>query len=243
MRLLPIFFLALLSSSVIWAQSPPVWTPAATPTPTATPLSGAAADPATPENKVAGNTADQQGAQPAVSPVAAIPPAHSDLLSTLANRQEQSVTLTLDEAAGVEMTREWRERAKEFESQNMTDGAVQFRWPAEIPSIVCAVLQVTDVALEPGEAITSVSTGDNLRWSVEAVVSGEGPAQQPHLIIKPFDRGMTTSVVVTTTRRSYHLTLFPQTSSTCTRSRSRTLENPKIRRRQLQNKSLRSMWL
>ena len=206
MRLLPIFFLGF-SSSVLWAQSPPVWTPAATPTPAATQLSGAAADPATPENKVIGNTADQQGAQPAVSPVAAIPPAHSDLLSTLANRQEQSVTLTLDEAAGVEMTREWRERAKEFESQNMTDGAVQFRWPAEIPSIVCAVLQVTDVALEPGEAITSVSTGDNLRWSVEAVVSGEGPAQQPHLIIKPFDRGMTTSVVVTTTRRSYHLTL------------------------------------
>ena len=105
------------------------------------------------------------------------------------------------------MTREWRERAKEFESQNMTDGAVQFSWPSEIPSIVCAVLQVTDVALEPGEAITSVSTGDNLRWSVEAVVSGEGPAQQPHLIIKPFDRGLVTSVVVTTTRRSYHLTL------------------------------------
>ena len=44
--------------------------------------------------------------------VPAIPPAHSDLLSTLANRQEQSVTLTLDEAVGVEMTREWRERAK-----------------------------------------------------------------------------------------------------------------------------------
>jgi type IV secretion system protein VirB9 len=89
----------------------------------------------------------------------------------------------------------------------MTDGAVQFTWPAEIPSIVCAVLQVTDVALEPGEAITSVSTGDNLRWSVEAVVSGEGGSSQPHLIIKPFDRGLVTSVVVTTTRRSYHLTL------------------------------------
>ncbi len=81
------------------------------------------------------------------------------------------------------------------------------RWPAEIPSIVCAVLQVTDVALEPGEAITSVSTGDNLRWSVEAVVSGEGAAQQPHLIIKPFDRGLATSVIVTTTRRTYRLTL------------------------------------
>ena len=119
----------------------------------------------------------------------------------------------------------------------MTDGAVQFTWPAEIPSIVCAVLQVTDVALEPGEAITSVSTGDNLRWSVEAVVSGEGPAQQPHLIIKPFDRGLVTSVVVTTTRRSYHLTLRSTDHSTCTRSRLRTLESPKNRLRRRQNKS------
>ena len=175
----------------------PVWTlPAATP---AAP---------TPEKKLGGNAANQQDALATPSPVAAVAPAERwDLLSTLANRQDQTVTLSIDEAAGVEMTREWRERAKNFETQNMTDGAVQFTWPAEIPSIVCAVLQVTDVALEPGEAITGVSTGDNLRWGVESVVSGDGATQQPHLIIKPFDRGLTTSVVVTTTRRSYHLTL------------------------------------
>ena len=194
----------------------PVWTPpqlAATPTPVTAPrsdaMAGRQADPpeSTPEKKIAGNAATQQDAQPAASPVAAIQPAQADLLSTLANRQNQPVQLTIDEAAGVEMTREWRDRAKDFETQNMTDGAVQFTWPAEIPSIVCAVLQVTDVALEAGEAITSVSTGDNLRWSVEAVVSGDGAAQQPHLIIKPFDRGLTTSVIVTTTRRTYRLTL------------------------------------
>jgi type IV secretion system protein VirB9 len=196
----------------------PVWTPpqlAATPAPAEAadklppeaPTATREATEPTPGKTIAGNPANQQDTQAAVSPVAAVAPARSDLLSTLANRQDQPVTLSIDEAAGVEMTREWRERAKDFESQNLTDGAVQFTWPAEIPSIVCAVLQVTDVALEPGEAITSVSTGDNLRWSVEAVVSGEGPAQQPHLIIKPFDRGLVTSVVVTTTRRSYHLTL------------------------------------
>jgi type IV secretion system protein TrbG len=175
--------------------------------PSEAPGASAAVPESTPEKKIAGNPANQQDAQPAASPVAAVEPVRSDLLSTLANRQDQPVRLTIDEAAGVEMTKEWRERAKDFESQNMTDGAVQFRWPAEIPSIVCAVLQVTDIALEPGEAITSVSTGDNLRWSVEAVVSGEGAMQQPHLIIKPFDRGLLTSLVVTTTRRSYHLTL------------------------------------
>jgi len=211
MRVLPIFFLALFSSSVLWAESPPVWTPplAATPTPAAMPGAGPPAAEPTPEKKIAGNAAVEQDTQPTASPVAtpASVPSRSDLLSTLANRQDGPVTLTIDEAAGVEMTREWRDRAKNFESQNMTDGAVQFTWPAEIPSIVCAVLQVTDVALEPGEAITSVSTGDNLRWSVEAVVSGEGALSQPHLIIKPFDRGLVTSVVVTTTRRSYHLTL------------------------------------
>ena len=211
MRVLPIFFLALFSSSVLWAESPPVWTPplAATPTPAAAPGAGPPAAEPTPEKRIAGNAAVEQDTQPTASSVAtpASVPSRSDLLSTLANRQDQPVTLTIDEAAGVEMTREWRDRAKNFESQNMTDGAVQFTWPAEIPSIVCAVLQVTDVALEPGEAITSVSTGDNLRWSVEAVVSGEGGSSQPHLIIKPFDRGLVTSVVVTTTRRSYHLTL------------------------------------
>ncbi len=208
MRLLPIFFLALFSSSVLWAESPPVWTPslAATPTPAAAPRSRAVAPPQVQPTFVATEPADKlppeassaTPAAPEATPeknIAGNAAPHSDLLSTLTNRQDQPINLSIDEAAGVEMTQEWRDRAKNFESQNTTDGAVQFTWPAEIPSIVCAVLQVTDVALEPGEAITSVSTGDNLRWSVEAV------------IIKPFDRGLVTSVVVTTTRRSYHLTL------------------------------------
>ena len=116
-----------------------------------------------------GKLARQQDRESAASVPAAAPSpcgTPADLLSTLANRQNEPVSLTIDEAAGVEMTRAWRDRAKDFESQNMTDGAVQFTWPAEIPSIVCAVLQVTDIALEPGEAITSVSTGDNLRLSI-----------------------------------------------------------------------------
>jgi len=190
----------------------PVWTP---PSPGHAPEASAAALASpTPERETAvqpdGKLASRQDRESAASVPAATPSPSAtpaDLLSTLANREYRPISLTIDEAAGVEMTKEWRDRAKDFETQNMTDGAVQFTWPAEIPSIVCAVLQVTDVALEPGEAITSVSTGDNLRWSVEAVVSGDGAAQQPHLIIKPFDRGLTTSVIVTTTRRTYRLTL------------------------------------
>src|SRR5208337_5604265 len=100
MRLLPNFFLALFSTSVLWAQSPPVWTPpqlAATPTP----ADAAATPEPTPEQNIAGNPASQQDPQPTPSPVAAIESPHSDLFSTLANRQDQPVTLTIDEAAGV----------------------------------------------------------------------------------------------------------------------------------------------
>src|SRR5262249_7942284 len=68
-------------------------------TPTAAPEAGS-----TQEKKNAGNAANQQDAQATPSPVAAVAPAErSDLLSTLANRQDRAVTLTIDEAAGVEM--------------------------------------------------------------------------------------------------------------------------------------------
>jgi P-type conjugative transfer protein TrbG len=203
-----VLFLALLVPGLAGAE--PLARPDSLPSPAASPVCTPAQTPTpepTPEQNIAGNPASQQDPQPTPSPVAAIEPPHSDLFSTLANRQDQPVTLTTDEAAGVEMSKQWRDRALYYESQSSSDGAVQFVFPQEIPSIVCAVLEVTDVALEPGEAIITVSTGDNLRWSVEAVVSGEGAQSQPHLIIKPFDRGLVTSVIVTTTRRTYHLTL------------------------------------
>src|SRR5215469_5161965 len=104
------------------------------------------------------------------------------------------------------MTRSWRDCTSSYENQS-PEGAIQYTWGEELPSIVCAVLQVTDVSLEPGESVTSVSVGDNLRWSIESVTSGQGADEQPHLIIKPFTRGLETSVVVTTTKRTYHLSL------------------------------------
>ena len=129
-----------------------------------------------------------------------------DLLKTLADREDRPTILSDDEARAVGMTQAWRERTSYYESQSSL-GAVQYTWGEELPSIVCAVLQVTDVSLEPGESVTSVSVGDNLRWSVESVTSGQGADEQPHLIIKPFTRGLETSVVVTTTKRTYHLSL------------------------------------
>jgi P-type conjugative transfer protein TrbG len=67
--------------------------------------------------------------------------------------------------------------------------------------------QVTDIALQPGENLASVSAGDTVRWVVGDTTSGTGSTKQVHVLVKPFASGLTTNLVVMTDRRSYHLEL------------------------------------
>ena len=87
------------------------------------------------------------------------------------------------------------------------NGSIKFLYGAQQPSIVCAVLQVCDVALQPGEQVNSINLGDTARWTVEPAITGSGGGEVQHLIIKPLDVGLETSLVVTTNRRTYHLRL------------------------------------
>ena len=85
------------------------------------------------------------------------------------------------------------------------DGTVRFTFGTQHPAIVCAPLQVCDVALEPGEQVHSVNLGDSVRWSVEPAISMQenvdGSEEIQHLIIKASDAGIETALVVTTDRR------------------------------------------
>lgn len=87
------------------------------------------------------------------------------------------------------------------------NGAVSYLFGAEQPSIVCAVLQVCDVALQAGEQVNSINLGDTARWTIEPAITGSGETEVQHIIIKPMDVGLETSLVVTTNRRTYHLRL------------------------------------
>jgi type IV secretion system protein TrbG len=70
-----------------------------------------------------------------------------------------------------------------------------------------AVNQVSDISLQPGEKLQSVSAGDTVRWVVGDTTSGEGTAQQVHILVKPIAADLKTNLVVTTDRRTYHLEL------------------------------------
>lgn len=87
------------------------------------------------------------------------------------------------------------------------DGMVRYIYGTVQASVVCAVLQVCDVELQKGEHVQSMNIGDSARWVVTPALTGEGPSVTEHLIIKPTDVGLDTSVVVTTDRRTYHLRL------------------------------------
>ena len=70
--------------------------------------------------------------------------------------------------------------------------------------------QVSDIALQPGEELVSVSAGDTVRWVVGDTVSGSGPTARAHVLVKPINAGIRTNLMIATDRRTYHLELESQ---------------------------------
>ena len=76
--------------------------------------------------------------------------------------------------------------------------------------LYAAVNQVSDIALEPGEKLVSVSAGDTVRWVIGdtrsgVLQSGDGTQEQVHILIKPITPDLRTNLVIATDRRTYHL--------------------------------------
>ena len=67
--------------------------------------------------------------------------------------------------------------------------------------------QVTDIALQAGEKLISVSAGDTERWILGDTVSGEGDTERVHILVKPVESGLTTNLIITTTARTYRAEL------------------------------------
>ena len=116
--------------------------------------------------------------------------------------------LTPQERAAIALAKKWQaSNASGMKPVAGPDGSIRFLFGSQQPSIVCAVLQVCDIELQPGEQVNSIHLGDQARWLIEPAVTGQGAAEVQHLIVKPMDVGLETSLVVTTNRRTYHMRL------------------------------------
>ncbi|EAI0963752.1 P-type conjugative transfer protein TrbG [Campylobacter coli] len=90
------------------------------------------------------------------------------------------------------------------------NGEVIFLFGESMPSIVTAPLRLTDISLEPGEVIKDVQIGDSIRWAVSLSVSGEEPYLISHIIIKPTDKNLQTTMNIMTNKRVYRLNLISE---------------------------------
>ena len=120
---------------------------------------------------------------------------------------KQNPKLSAQEKNAIAIAKKWQAgSATGMKPVAGTAGAVRFIYGAQQINIVCAVLQLCDIELQPGELVNDLKIGDP-RFIVDPAVSGVGANEVQHLIIKPTDVGLRTTLIVTTNRRTYHFSL------------------------------------
>ena len=158
-----------------------------------------------------GNRPPQQGLQlpQTWADLSSLPPDLPNYNDLLFGTGAGSV-LTKEDRAALQISRKWMDGGR-FKPVQGPDGSVRFIFGAFQPCIVCAVMQITDIELEPGEVVNSLHIGDTARWLIEPAVTGSANGEVQHIIVKPVDTGLETSMVATTNRRTYHMRLKSDT--------------------------------
>lgn len=65
--------------------------------------------------------------------------------------------------------------------------------------------RVSDIALQAGEGLIAISSGDTPRWIIGNTKSGAGADARVHVLVKPQLTGLKTNLIIATDRRTYHL--------------------------------------
>lgn len=122
---------------------------------------------------------------------------------------ENNPVLSPMEKQALAIGNQWRNPGKQqsIVPSRGQHGFIQFVFGVNQPRVVCAVLQVCDIALQAGEQISGVNMGDSARWLLEPAVTGKGENAIQHIIVKPLEVNLSTNMIVTTDRRTYNIQL------------------------------------
>jgi len=85
-----------------------------------------------------------------------------------------------------------------------SDGSYRYEFGG-IPTIHVGAGDSCDIQLQAGEAIRRAFLSDTVRWKLADGVSGGDNV--PHLVVKPTQAGIATTLTVFTDRRAYHIRL------------------------------------
>lgn len=166
----------------------------------APPQPGAATEPA----KTPGFTK----ATPPTQPVEAPNPAPVPGLSVVIPPAQAVKKLPVAEQKRLDAVRDW-EKTGVAEALVGQNGSIEYPYNYARPIISCAPLHICTIILQPGEAITSLSLGDTVRWLAAQSTAGNKPV----IVVKPTQAAISTSLVVTTDAgRVYYMHLVADKS-------------------------------
>lgn len=98
------------------------------------------------------------------------------------------------------------------------NGVVRFPYGLYQPVVTCQPLNLCDIELQAGEEVQGIVIGDSMRWNqgdkgIPIVYSGNNGNLTPHLVLKPAQAGLETSLLVTTSKHTYMFKLKSSNSN------------------------------
>lgn len=130
-----------------------------------------------------------------------------EILSYEKNNKNNNIVLSENEKKALKIVNEWTKGNKVSPVTRGNNGEIELIYGLSQPHILTAILQVTDIQFEVGETITSIHLGDTARWVVEHIKANTRYGYQDHIVVKPKDINLLTSLIVVTDKRTYHLQL------------------------------------
>ena len=87
------------------------------------------------------------------------------------------------------------------------NGRLVYTYGSGTPLAIVKPAELTDIELEEGEEVNDILIGDTIRWSVVPTMNGtaDGLSQVTHVIIKAKQANLTSSLIISTNRRTYRL--------------------------------------
>ena len=117
-------------------------------------------------------------------------------------------TFNAQEREALKLAKQWKSTDKSELPIVGADGSVTYYYGYSQPVMICAPLEVCIIKLQEGETVTAIHAGDTVRWQISPAVIGTPSGQnQTHIVIKPTQIGLGTTLYIGTDRRSYNIKL------------------------------------
>ncbi len=116
------------------------------------------------------------------------------------------VQLSPKEQKALDIAREWKNNPSK--PRKSADGGAIYLYGSTLPTVVCKVLEMCAIRLQPGELVNHVHAGDQIQWDISPALIGSGPNAITVVMVTPREHATETTIHINTDRRSYVIKLM-----------------------------------